>query len=565
MSKINAIGVISKQLNDLFTTSTIVLSVMLIFCVIYYKTKRAKIVKLIDKIPGPASLPLLGNAVEMNVDHDELFMRMTGAQRLWGNRIGINRAWQGVSPYVMLFHPQTVEPILNTSKYIDKSQDYDYLKPWLGTGLLTSFGRKWHSRRKILTPAFHFKILDDFIDVFNEQSLILSKKLESEINNDSFNIFPYVTLCTLDIVCETAMGRCINAQSNSESDYVKAVYGIGEIIQNRQSKLWLQWNSVFRLTKNYYIHKKFINTLHGFSNKVIEERRREVTSNKYNNNSNNNNHNNNKNNNNHNNNSNNNNNNTNNNNNDDNNINNNNNNNNNNSEDYFGKKKRLAFLDLLIEASNEGTVLTKEDIREEVDTFMFEGHDTTSAAISWTLFLLGSHPEIQDKVVKELDQIFGSNRECPATMKNLLDMKYLENCIKDALRLYPSVPMMARSVTEDVIIGNYTVPAGTTALIMTYMLHRNPTIFNKPEQFNPDNFLPENCHGRHPFSYIPFSAGPRNCIGQKFAILEEKAVLSKILRTYKIEAVDRREDLTLLGELILRPKDGLKIRITKRI
>lgn len=216
---------------------------------------------------------------------------------------------------------------------------------------------------------------------------------------------------------------------------------------------------------------------------------------------------------------------------------------------------------------------------------MFEGHDTTSAAISWTLFLLGSSPEYQERVVEELDSIFGDDTETPATMKNLLDMRYLECCIKDALRLFPSVPMMARMVGEDVTIsksrrkipnfslpafytfpfaGGKLVPAGTQAIIMTYALHRNPRVFPKPEQFNPDNFLPENCAGRHPFAYIPFSAGPRNCIGQKFAILEEKAVISTVLRKYKIEAVDRREDLTLLGELILRPKDGLRVKITPR-
>ncbi|XP_055382123.1 cytochrome P450 4c3 [Condylostylus longicornis] len=514
-----------------FSPITLILITTLTIFLITYNRRRARLVKLIEKIPGPAALPFLGNSVEMQVDHDELFMRISGMQKLWGNRYGLNRTWNCTSPYVMFFKPETVEPILNSIKYVDKSQDYDYLHAWLGTGLLTSFGKKWHTRRKILTPAFHFKILDDFIDVFNEQSVILANKLDKELNSNSFNIFPYVTLCTLDIICETAMGRSIHAQDNSESEYVKAVYGIGSIIQERQMKIWLQFDSIFKLTKNYKLHQKYVEILHGFSYKVIRERKAEIQAQKEKNN------------------------------------NNNNNDNNNNEYDLYddlGKKKRLAFLDLLIEASKNDTVLSNDDIREEVDTFMFEGHDTTSAAISWTLFLLGERPDVQEKVYQELYEIFGDDKERPATMKNLLDMRYLECCIKEALRLFPSVPMMARSIDEDIQVGPYTVPAGTTAIILTYMLHRNPDVFPYPEQYNPDNFLPENCVGRHPFAYIPFSAGPRNCIGQKFAILEEKCVLSTILRKYKIEAVDRREDLTLLGELILRPKDGLRVKITRR-
>ena len=101
-------------------------------------------------------------------------------------------------------------------------------------------------------------------------------------------------------------------------------------------------------------------------------------------------------------------------------------------------------------------------------------------------------------------------------------------------------------------------------MIVVYELHRDTSVFSNPDKFNPDNFLPENCHGRHPYAYIPFSAGPRNCIGQKFAILEEQSVISAILRKYRIEAVNRREDVQLLCDLVLRPKDGLIVRLHKR-
>nr|CAD7594839.1 unnamed protein product [Timema genevievae] len=544
---------------------TSALLVVMVVSLMVYNKRRARLVSLINRIPGPPALPFIGNTIELNVEHDELFTRLvsgglmyprgdgvvrgwlgakpwvllykssvaevelfarvTGSTTLWGIHRGVNKAWMGTTPYLMLSKPAMLEPILASNKNIEKSQDYVYLRPWLGTGLLTSSGKKWHTRRKILTPTFHFKILEDFLDVFQEQSDILVEKLKHKVGKDPFNIFHYVTLCTLDIICETAMGRSVNAQGDSDSQYVKAIYEISSIVQCRQAKMWLQPDWLFKMTSLSNKHDNCVKILHGFSNKVIRERKEEIRRQK---------------------------------------------------EEklcsspsaedealIYGRKKRLAFLDLLIEASQDGAVLCNEDIREEVDTFMFEGHDTTSAAICWALYLLGSHPEIQDRVVEELNYVLG-DYDRRLVMKDFQNLKYLECCIKEALRLYPSVPFIARQLKQDVKIAHYTIPAGTTALIVTYMLHRNPEYFPEPEKFNPDHFLPENCVGRHPYAYIPFSAGPRNCIGQKFALLEEKAVIAAVLRNYRVEAVDRREDLTLLGELILRPKHGLNIRLQPR-
>lgn len=216
---------------------------------------------------------------------------------------------------------------------------------------------------------------------------------------------------------------------------------IGEIVQNRQAKVWLHPDFLFRMTDQYKEHQRCIELLHGFSYRVINERKAELLEQNNNNNANNNNSN----------------------------VRNRNvehsakkRSSNASSEDLditkyeivdFPRKKRLAFLDLLIEASQNGTVLTDEDIREEVDTFMFEGHDTTSASICWTLFLLATSPEIQDRVVEEVDAIMHGDRERPPNMKELNDMKYLECVIKESLRLFPSVPFIGRQLYEDVQLG----------------------------------------------------------------------------------------------------------------
>jgi cytochrome P450 len=112
--------------------------------------------------------------------------------------------------------------------------------------------------------------------------------------------------------------------------------------------------------------------------------------------------------------------------------------------------------------------------------------------------------------------------------------------------------------------GGYTIPAGCSVRISAFLNHRNPDQFPNPEKFDPDNFLPERVVKRHPFAYIPFSAGPRNCIGQKFALLEEKTMLSYILRHYSLRSLDKREDINLVMELIMRPEKGIRLSITPR-
>lgn len=177
-------------------------------------------------------------------------------------------------------------------------------------------------------------------------------------------------------------------------------------------------------------------------------------------------------------------------------------------------KKRLAMLDLLLSDKEDTGSIDDEGIREEVDTFMFEGYDTTSMCLCFTLMLLANHKDVQEKIYQEVISVFGQESSKP-TFQDLQNLRYMELCLKESLRLYPSVPLISRTSTVDINLpSGYFIPKGTIILIHQYDLHHNPDIYPDPEKFNPDRFLPENSTTRHPFAYLPFSGGPRNCIGK---------------------------------------------------
>lgn len=234
-------------------------------------------------------------------------------------------------------------------------------------------------------------------------------------------------------------------------------------------------------------------------------------------------------------------------------------------EPTVGEKNRLAFLDLMLESTYSGANLTETEIKEEVDTIMFEGHDTTAAGSSFVLCILACHPDIQERVYAEQKQIFGdSNRS--ATFADTLQMNYLERVIFETLRMYPPVPAIAREVQENVRLASkpYTIPAGSTVVIGTFKIHRRKDIYENPDEFNPDNFLPEKTQNRNYYGFIPFSAGPRSCVGRKYAIIKLKILLSTILRSFKVTSSCTEADFKLQADIILKRTDGFRIRLDPR-
>ncbi len=188
-----------------------------------------------------------------------------------------------------------------------------------------------------------------------------------------------------------------------------------------------------------------------------------------------------------------------------------------------------------------------------------------------TLLLLAKHSEVQERCVEEQRAIFGdSDRgETEVATEHLNKMTYLDAVVKESLRLYPSVSLVGRRLREDAVVDGFKAPAGTSAICFIHLLHRNPEVWSDPNRFIPERFLPgskeyEEVEGRHPYAYVPFSAGPRNCIGQKFAQMEEKTVLSKLLRRLRLRKVTDVDEVRPVIEIITRPEGEVRVSAEPR-
>ncbi|XP_063706449.1 cytochrome P450 4C1-like [Culicoides brevitarsis] len=471
-------------------------------------------VNTVNRIPGPKSYPIIGTMWEtMNAKRDEIFDIMKKRTETYGP---IHRLWTSGFADIRIDRAEYVEKVLKSTTNIKKSQFYDYeFRKWLGNGLITSTGEQWHMHRKFLTPTFHFSILEGFCDVFAEKCQIMVEKLKKVADTGKVvDIFDYVNLCALDIICETAMGIQMNAQETGESEYTDAIKEIATVNACRYFKPHLRYEWIFALTSYGARSRKALKTLNDFTEKVIKERkalRKELS---------------------------------------------------NSGEAETGKKRKM-FLDLVLDETEKRPFFTDKDIREEVDTFMFAGHDTTTVAMSFALYLIGLHPEVQEKLYQEQLDIFGDSKELP-TYKNLSEMKYMDMVMKESLRVLPTVPRVSRRITEEFEVDGYTIPVGASVSIGIYGCSRDERYFPDPEKFDPDRFLPENKKNLHPYAFIPFSAGLRNCIGQRFAQLEEKVILSMMIRNFKITSPVPLKDMKYIQEIVSRPIDGVKLILEKR-
>lgn len=220
----------------------------------------------------------------------------------------------------------------------------------------------------------------------------------------------------------------------------------------------------------------------------------------------------------------------------------------------------LSTLLHLQKADDDGGELSDSQLRDEVATLIFAGHETTANALTWTWYLLSQHPEVEARLHAELDSALSGRLP---TLDDLQHLRYTEMVLAEALRLYPPVWVVVRQAINDSEMGGYLMPAKSLVYMSQYVMHRDSRYFPDPSLFDPQRWTPEVTAERPRFSYFPFAAGPRGCIGERFSWVEGVLLIATLAQQWRLRLVPGHP-VELQPRITLRPKHGMRMMMGRR-
>ncbi|XP_061396112.1 probable cytochrome P450 4ad1 [Musca vetustissima] len=471
---------------------------IVIFTVLFFKGIKIfnyldHVAGIMEMIPGPTPYPFVGNLFQFGLKPDEYPKKILQYCRKYDFQ-GF-RSLVFFQYHVMLSDPAEIQNMLSSSSLLYKEHLYSFLRPWLGDGLLTSSGARWLKHQKLYMPAFDNKAVEGYMKVVNKTGKKFANKLRQHAEDgEVFDIQEIVRKCTLDIVCENATGVPSNSLDDQPSNMHAAIADLCDVIQERTFSIVKRFDTLFYLTPYFSKQRKALRELKTEMNRIVEQRRRQLKDDA--------------------------------------------------GKDLINKDELKPFLNVLLNAKLDGRELKFREIFEELSTFIFTGHDPTASALSFTLYTLSRHPAIQQQAFEEQKKIFADKqgqefKDVEATIEDLQKMSYLEMVIRETLRLYPAVPLIARTNRKGIDINGTKIARRTTVIMCLIAMGYNERYFENPCEFKPERFANVNANdlekkGIEAFKSVPFSAGPRKCIAERFAMFELKSLLSQVLRNYEI-------------------------------
>ncbi|XP_063695953.1 cytochrome P450 4C1-like isoform X2 [Culicoides brevitarsis] len=494
-------------------TLDFLLIVIFLLLVVLYNASRWSMYVAAAKIPGENGFPLLGTALKVIFcGKKNIFDVLGETLDKYGSP---TKVWYGNMLWIYADKPQHVQTILNSNKCVQKNYLYKFLG--VNKGLIASDANVWRFHRKYLNNCFTPKLLQSFMPIFNRSSARMSQYMSKHLGRGEFDLYHFVGKCTLDMICTTSMGLDHDFQGPTGDIYIQSADILAETINKRIFNIFYHPKQIYNFTKAYVIESKAWSGLRTVSSRVIE-----------------------------------------------------------NAEKTYVKpvsselnvkselRKPCIFVEQVYKLFQYTKEFDEQMLKDEIDTLIAGGNETSGMTTSFCILMMAMHPDVQERVVDELRSIF-ETADDEVTQDHISQLDYLTMVLQETLRLFPITPFIGREVQEDIQLDEYTLPKGASLVIPIFKLQRQEEIWG-PEAhlFNPDNFLPENVEKRHPYAWIPFSAGQRNCIGMKYSLLAMKTMLCYLLRNYKFNTTLKYSELKFKMALDLKIVNKHMVSIEKR-
>ncbi|XP_049529517.1 cytochrome P450 4C1-like [Anopheles darlingi] len=498
----------------------LVLVFLSVFVLVYYinfRRSRKRLYELANRIPGPFDYPLIGSVL-VALGRGPLEVVNYLMERMH-HLPSPMRAWFGPFLMVVIDRPEMVQEVLNSPACSQKPYMYDFFR--LSKGLFAAPLDTWRVHRKLLNPSFSPSVLKSFVPILNTRAAQFVRDLNGRaVAGECFDIHDLLARYTLLSIMKTSIGVELGEQDESVlHKYTSNAIAMFTNCFERIYKVWLHPEFIYKLTPTYREETERMAKFKAMSSKIIEKRRalRSESHQSHQTIS------------------------------DD-------------SEEY---PKARKFIDRLEEMAADPQLRIDDDcFQQHIDTLIFGGNDTSAQTMANTFLTMGMFPELQEKLYQEVMNVCPSG---PITYEDLTRLTYMEMFVKETLRHLPITGTIARAPAQEVQVCDITIPAGTMILIPFLKMHHNKSVWGEDaETFNPDQFLPERCAERHPYAFIPFSAGPRNCIGMKFAWNSIKILLCHVIRNYRVHTDIRLQDIKLSLSLVMKLNTKHLIRLERR-
>ncbi len=391
--------------------------------------------------------------------------------------------------------------LTNNAAVERKSPQMRYaLKPLLGDGLFISDGPVWAKRRKIVSPIIHASRLPEFAPIMVEAAIEMRDRWAKIPAGEEINALTEMAELTAEIICRTIFGRSLG------SEYALEIVDAFSDYQRRIGQIAL--GSMFGLPDwfpRFYspaIRKSVRRMITVLDDIVASYRQSELSS-------------------------------------------------------------EGAMIGHLLEARDpdKDEPLSDEAIRNEAAVIFMAGHETTANTLAWAWFLLSQAPEVEAKLHAELDEVLGGR---VPTLADLPRLVYARAIIDETLRLYPPVPFLAREAVRDVTLQRRTFRKGSLVIVVPWLLHRHKLLWDDPDAFIPERFLPGASRPIDKYAYVPFAAGPRVCAGMAFGIAETVLSLATLAQAFTLRLRPGAK-VEPVARLTLRPEgDGLPMTLHPR-